>query len=365
MKSLVTAARWGTAALAAGALLATLGGAGTAGAAAPVSGTAGSVGLVVNSPVPVVSPDGTTAYVVGTDGSNTVTVQAVDTQGDTVTRQLGLGASDTSRSYPALSADGTRLYVLNGQRLSVVDTASLTLLAAVTLPDQPRPTGWTPGPTEGLVLSSDGSTVYVAQNGPETYRQYGQGRVLEFNTAQRAFTTTVQLSATNLDGLALRPNGHDLYVSGDNTVIHLNTAGSAPAVVGTIKNAPAAGFDYLAFSPDGSKLFAVSGNLTSTAGVIDPTTDTVTGTFTLTSANAQLDDPQVSPDGSVLYVTENDFTNGGSVLAVDTTTGAALPNDTVSSNEDWLYGMAVGPDNHTVYLTGTTNNNPVLEIDNY
>ncbi|MFI9271224.1 YncE family protein [Kitasatospora sp. NPDC052896] len=216
-----------------------------------------------------------------------------------------------------------------------------------------------------MALSADGRTLYVSQNGPETYRQQGQGRVLEFGTAQRAFTTGVQVAASQLGQPVLRPHSHDLYVSGDNSVLHLNTAGTTPTVVGTVQGVPATGYYDLAFTPDGGKIFALSGGVTTTAGVIDPATDTVTGTFTVTSANAVLSDLQVSPDGSTLFMLDNNYTTAGSVLAFDTTTGAAVPGDTVTSGETELYGLAVGPGNDTLYLGGTSGQTAVLQIANY
>ncbi|MEY9943466.1 hypothetical protein [Kitasatospora sp. GAS1066B] len=370
MKSPARTFRWGTAAFAVAALLGPAAGVATAAtpvtSTPPVSGNEATIAVGTEDVAPVVSPDGSKAYVVATDANNNVVVTVVDTQADTVTGQLVLGA-DQWRPYLALSADGSLLYVLNGQTLSVVDTASLTALASLTLPDQARPTGWTPGVTEGLTLSPDGSTLYLAQDGPETYRQYGQGRVLEFATAQRAFTTQVQVPASELGEVAVRPGSHDVYVGSIAGVLHLSTAGAAPSLVGTVPGTATA-YDYaLAFTPDGSRLFAVNGTGTGAGALINPATDTVTTNLRLLSGTGELDYPQVSADGSRLYVVENDYSNGPSVLAFNATTGAALPDETVSGlNEDSASGLAVGPDGGTLYVGGTVNGNTGnLQIVNY
>ena len=152
MKSHLKTARWTASALTAAALL--LPTAGVAAADAPVSGTAATVYVGASSPALVVSPDGAKAYAVVTDGGDVVRVRAVDTVSDTITGQVTLGARRTGRpgqrgyavqtgTYAALSADGSRLYALNGQSLSVVDAASLTVLATVAMPDQSLWTGAT------------------------------------------------------------------------------------------------------------------------------------------------------------------------------------------------------------------------------
>ncbi|GAB2739765.1 hypothetical protein [Kitasatospora kifunensis] len=374
MKSLAKAFRWGTAALAVAALLGPA--AGVASAATPVtavvpvtpvSGNEATITVGVGEATPAVSPDGGKAYVAAVDGNNQLVLKTVDTQADAVIGQLVLGTWQ-GRPFLALSADGSRLYVLNGLSLTVVDTASLTALASVTVPDQPRPTGWSAGSTEGLALSPDGSTLYVAQNGPQTYRQEGQSRVLEFATAQRAFTTQVQLTASELGSVVVRPGSHDVYVGSSSGVYHLSTAGAAPSLVGVVSGTAAAtAGDYeLAFTPDGTRLFTVSGTGTGAGALINPDTDTVTTNLRLLSPDGDLEYPQVSADGSRLYLVDNDLTNGPSVLVFDATTGAALPDETVSGlDESNVDGLALGPDGDTMYVTGSTSPNSALQIINY
>ncbi|MCX4744793.1 hypothetical protein OG455_04535 [Kitasatospora sp. NBC_01287] len=373
MKSRAKAFHWGTAALAVAALLGPAADvAAAAGATAadapvtPVSGNEATITVGAGEATPAVSPDGGKAYVAAVDGNNHLVLNAVDTQADTVIGKLVLGTWQ-GRPFMALSADGSLLYVLNGPNLSVIDTASLAALASVTVPDQPRPTGWSAGTTEGLALSPDGSTVYVAQNGPETYRQEGQGRVLEFATAQRAFTTQIQLTAGELGSVVVRPGSHDVYVGSNGGVFHLNVAGAAPSLVGTVPGTTTA-YDYeLAFTPDGTRLFAVNGTGSGAGALINPGTDTVTTALRLLAPDGDLEYPQVSPDGSRLYLVNEDLTNGPSVLAFDATTGAAIPAETVSGlDEDTVDGLALGPDGDTMYVTGGVSpSGTTLQIVNY
>ncbi|MEE1786398.1 hypothetical protein PUR71_26355 [Streptomyces sp. SP17BM10] len=331
-------------------------------AAAPVSGTEGIVTVGHNQAQPLVSPDGTTAYVVVTGPGNAVQVKAVDTRSDAVTRQATLATAQLGQ-VAGLSPDGTRLYVANGQQLTVLDTAALAVVATTALPDQPRPAGWTPGALTGLTVSPDGSTAYVVQNGPVTYRQYGQGRVIAFSTAQKAFTGSVQVPTSFTGTAAFRPGGHDLYVGGDAGVFHVGTAGATPTLVGTVGGTAGALDYYPVFTPDGTRLFALaSGSKGGQADVIDPAGDTVTRHLTLVGGFADLRAPQVSPDGTRLYVAKNDYTAGPSVLSVDTASGSAVAAETVSPDEDQLDGLAVGPDGHTLYVTGSIGSNGTLQI---
>ncbi|MEV7598923.1 YncE family protein [Kitasatospora sp. NPDC089797] len=352
-------------AVAAAVLLALTGTAATATAAAadaPLSGSEATIAVGARNAVPVVSPDGATAYVAVTEADNTSTVKAVDTQSGAVTARLALGTLQWG-AHIVLSADGSRLYVLDGQRLSVVDTATLTLRATVALPDQPRPAGWTQGSTSGLAFSPDGSTLYVSQSGPTAYRQNGQSRILAFATAQQAFTASVQIPAPYVGAPAARPGTGDLYVGTSQGVVHLTTAGAAPAVAATVQGTATA-LDYnLAFTPDGKRLFGLAEIGSGTSTFIDPATDTVTGTFHAGAGAEALESPQVSADGTRIYLTDSTYTSSASVLALDTATGAPVPADGAGDlDEDNLTGLALGPDGHTFYVTGTVGQTANLQI---
>lgn len=318
-------------------------------ATAPVSGNEAIVPVGAAGPEPIVSPDGTRAYVTVTDTDGSAKLKAVDTRSDTVTGQATLGTG-TWRPSLALTKDGTRLYALDAQTLSVIDTASLTVLASLALPDQPRPPGWTPGTGGGLVLGPDESTLYLVQSGPSAFRQRGNGRLLAFSTTRRAFTATVPMPTPGVGDPALRPGTADLYLGTGTGVLRLSTGGGTPTVVGSVQGVTAGG--ALVFTPDGRRLFSVNSTSAGAADLIDPATDTATAHLRLTPGYADLSDPRISADGTRLYLADNE-TSGASLLAFDTATGAALPTETTDVDEDEITGLALGPDDHTFYVAGT------------
>ncbi|MGW2255680.1 DUF5074 domain-containing protein [Kitasatospora sp. NPDC001660] len=360
MKSLARMARWGGAVVTAGALLVLVSGA--AEAAGPVAGSEATIAVGLTRAVPVVSPDGTRAYV-ATDGENrTLHVKAVDTQTDEIVGQVQVGYDNWLKGL-VLSPDGAQLYLLNMNTLTVVDAASLTVTASVTVPDQPRPDTWVAGETGSLVLSPDGSTLYVSQDGPHGFRALGNGRVLTFDTTHRAFTGSVEVPTVWAHGLTIRPDGRDLFVGGSSGVIHLNTAGPVPAVVRTIPGtATSMGYD-LALTPDGRRLLALSVGA-GQGELIDTATDTATP---LTPAgNWAKYTLRPGPDGTRFYVATASTDIGPSVVALDAATGATVPAETVNGlDEDWVTGIAVGPDGHTLYAGGyvqDTNTTANLQI---
>ncbi|MFE6056398.1 hypothetical protein ACFQ6N_37115 [Kitasatospora sp. NPDC056446] len=347
-------------ALAATALLLT----GTAArAAAPVSGTPAVITVGSGQALPSVSPDGATAYVVATQSDGTLAAEAVDTRSGQVTGTAPLGAVQ-GYLYSALSGDGSRLYVVDGLRLSVLDTAGPTVLATVALPDQPRPAGWSQGIPTAVVVSPDGAYVYVVQQGPSAWRQAGQARVLAFATAQRQFTSSLSLPAQSSATAAIRPDGRNLYVAGGSGVYHLSTAGGTLGLVGTVAGTNTGGDSAIAFGRDGRQLLAVSPEGGGTADLIDTGTDTVSRHLAFPQVNPGYP-PRLSADGSRFYLIQNGGPDSGyaAVVSVDAVTGAPYPAETVVAQEgEGLTGLAVGPDGHTLYLGGTSGTDAELEI---
>ncbi|MBV6699149.1 hypothetical protein [Kitasatospora aureofaciens] len=358
---LARTARWGAALVAAGTLLAAT--AGTAQAAGPVSGTEAVITVGNRQATPTVSPDGTTAYVVTADAKDNLVLAVVDTRSGAITGQLALGANRWT-VYTALSADGSRLYVLNYLSLSIVDVPTLTLLGTTALPDQPRPADWRVGAPGGLALSPDGSTAYVSQFGPQTAGRIAPGRVLAFAPAQRAFTASVPLPAAIPEDLAVRPDGRDLYIGSEAGVLHLDTSGGAPSVTRVVPGTETTKDSHLTLSPNGH-LFAVNGAGAGTGDEIDPATDTVTRRLTLTPGSASLLHPRVSPDGRRLYVVDNSMEKGPSVITVDTATGTVVPEEALALNEESVDGMVLGPDGHTLYAGGRVVSMGYLQILNF
>ncbi|MFF3068957.1 hypothetical protein ACFVSN_01925 [Kitasatospora sp. NPDC057904] len=345
---------------AAGAVLALTSGA--AEAAGPVSGAEAVIAVGNEVAAPVVSPDGATAYVVTATAQGGLVLKTVDTRTGATAGGLALGPNRWM-VFTALSADGSRLYVLDYLTLSVIDVRSMSLLGTTVLPDQPRPSGGSVGWPAGIALSPDGAALYVSQSGAQTVGHLGNGRVLSFATAQRAFTSAVEYPASIPGNVVVRPGGHDLYVGSEAGVVHLDLTGASPAVTRVVPGTAAGHDSQLAFSPDGTRLFAVNGANGGAGDEIDPATDTVTARFTLTTTSVDFRYPQVSPDGTRLYVVDDTIEGAGpSVYVLDTTTDTVAQGEAQALNEERVNGFAVGPDGHTLYAGGTVASTASLQI---
>ncbi|MEV7028067.1 YncE family protein, partial [Kitasatospora sp. NPDC093558] len=331
-------------------------------ASGPVSGAEAVIAVGNEVAAPVVSPDGTTAYVVTATQQGNLVLKTVDTRSGATAGGLALGRNRWM-VFAALSPDGSRLYVLNYLTLSVIDVRSMSVLGTATVPDQPRPSDESVGWPAGIALSPDGGTLYVSQAGSATVGHLGKGRVLSFATAQRAFTSSVEFPASIPGNVVVRPGGRDLYVGSEAGVVHLDLTGAAPAVTRVVPGTAAGHDSELAFSPDGARLFALNGARGGAGDEIDPATDTVTAHFTLTTNSVNFQFPQVSPDGTRLYAVDNTIEGSGpSVYVLDTTTDTVVPGEAQALNEETVNGFAVGPDGRTLYAGGTVASTANLQI---
>src|SRR5713101_3226036 len=128
----------------------------------------------------------THAYVAN-NGSNSVSV--IDTASNTVVATVGVGGLPRG---VAITPDGTRVFVTNANdnTVSVVDTASNTVVATV---------GVGAGPV-GVAITPDGTRVYVT-NAPGT-----GGFVSVIDTESNTVVTTVAREHRPL-GVAITPDG--------------------------------------------------------------------------------------------------------------------------------------------------------------
>ncbi|WP_147267327.1 YncE family protein [Streptomyces sp. SDr-06] len=299
---------------------------------------------------PLVNADGTKAYVGAIEASGTK-LYVVDTRTGEITAQVSTGAGRWAGPM-VFGARGRLVYVVTEGTLNVIDTATNTLRSSIPIPDQPRPAGSRPGSLSRMAISPDGATIYLDQTGPEDNGpSVGPSRLLVFSTARGAFTTTVPLPGESPRDIVVRPNGTDVYVSGDVGLIHLNTATAVPTVLRTIA---ATGFvDELALTPDGRRLYALS-KPDGHAALVDLTHDSVLITIDFRSDFSPVLSPAVSQDGTRLYVLVDDQRTAPKVLSYDTATNTQLPDETVTDFDvERASGLTVGPDGETMYITGT------------
>jgi YVTN family beta-propeller protein len=256
-----------------------------------------------------VSPDGSTIYVINTfDGYTSahgrVTVVSAST-GDIV-KTVTVGKEPQG---VAVSPDGSRLYVANASDWTVSVIATATNEVTDTIPLVVTPGGIGGYQPLHLVVSPDGSRVYVANH-----------------SGPWGLTVIATDSNTVIDALGF----FDLYGP---TPPNRNLLG---------------GYDVV-FSPDGGALAVSSPNSngpnTGKVSFIDPASNTITSVVT------DLNFPYgmaFSPDGSRLYVANNDPSGTVSVISMDTHT--VINVVTVGNSPT---GLSVNPMTGKIYVVNT------------
>ncbi|MFC7933821.1 IPT/TIG domain-containing protein [Streptomyces cinereoruber] len=289
--------------------LALVGVAGTAAASAPPTKKIATI-RVGDSPMYVaITPDGSSVYVVNVNGNS---VSVVDTASNTVTATIPVGQMPQAI---AATPDGSTVYVANGygNSVSVISTATNTVTQTISGLTYPS----------SLAVSHDGSELWVSSN----------STIKVISTATHAVVQTIAQASVEI---ALSPDEHYAYsleYNGALTVLD-RTAGNAK--VATIST-PGDGSD-LAVTPDGSKVYVANGQNQS-ASVIDTTTNTVTKTIPTGPGSYNL---AIMPDGSHVFVT------AGAGLAVISTATDTVASFAPAHNP---YGMVFTPDGAYAYVT--------------
>ena len=226
------------------------------------------------------------AYVTNCE-SNNVSVIDTATTPPSVVATVPVGTCPTQF---AVTPDGKHVYVLGDKNVSVIDTATNTVVATIAA----LPVGSAAG---GVAFTPDGTHLYVLNETLST--------VSVIDTATNTVVATVPVG-TYPGGVAVTPDGKHVYVTNfsSNSVSVIATAtnmvvatvgvGVDPQVVGIVPPPP--GVSFLAFNANLDIAFGTAPNqdaftlatsftLSSTAPVIKPLTDTVTlqaGTFAVT-----------------------------------------------------------------------------------
>ncbi|KAF0218757.1 MAG: YVTN beta-propeller repeat-containing [Geobacteraceae bacterium] len=292
------------------------------------------------------------------------TVSVIDTATNTVTATVTV---DQKPYGVAVNPSGGRVYVSNqtGKSISVIDTAT-NAVAKMTL-------AYTPG---GLAVNPAGTRLYVANNDNMSIS------VIDINPASANYLTvlnTATVGQNSPDGVAMRPYtpgmgasaaDNRVYVTsfGSNKVSVFNTAlletspSTAKIIDITVGN-PALPTDItapkgIAVTPDGTKVY-VANLRSNNVSVISTSSNTVTATINTSAAGTEPYGVAINPAGTKAYVSNS--ATGYSVSVID------IASDTVTGKADLTvgaspYGIAVTPSGSRV-LTANALYNNVLVID--
>lgn len=293
------------------------GGGGGGGTPAPTSGTSNTP----PSNVVVVAPGAPSGGSTSTSGGGS------SSSGGTATGQPQ-SVSVTGLSYPqGVAVYGSTLYVAN------TSGASISAIA-LTPPNYPMvsiqltyPSGAPPltQPT-GLAVSKDGTTLYVANwSGPVVNSQPGPGFIDAVNIATGAVTPLAS-GLNNPDGLVLSADGNSLFVAnhGNGQILQFSTTGANIATYPTPGTYP-----YGVYADGANNLYATNQNGTILKWAI-PTSGTPGPASTLLTFNNPCG---ITGSGGYLYVA--DYLSK-TISKVDATSGAILATSSVSPYQPFL-----------------------------
>ncbi len=258
---------------------------------------------------------------------NSHNISVIHTGTNTVVATIPLHVDD----YPyvvCVSPNGDRVYVGNrsSDKVSVINTATNTVIARISL---------VPNPLH-MVVSPNGSKIYVSSYTPSI--------VSVIDAATYSVTRVANMTA---DELCVNPEGTLLYMATGiaQTISVVNTA--ANVVQATIPMANGANPTSLASNSDGSLLYVANSGLNQVA-VINVRTQLQIKTIPITGVPPYT--LCLSPDGSRLYAL------GGNLNIINTATDSVV--GTIFS----LGGssISVSSDNRRLYLPRPNTNNVIV-----
>ncbi|WP_292387683.1 PKD domain-containing protein [Methanosarcina sp. UBA5] len=231
------------------------------------------------------------------------TVSVIDTATNTVTATVTVGSSPYG---VAVNPDGTKVYVANlgSSTVSVIDTATNTVTATVNVGNYP----W------GIAVTLDGTKVYVANLGSNT--------VSIIDTATNTVTATVPVGSVP-SGVAVTPDGKKVYVTNEYDVSVIDTKTNTVTATVPVGSSPI----EAAVNPAGTKVY-VTNSGDNTVSVIDTATDTVTTTVPIGSISMP-NGVSVTPDGTKVYVANY---GDNTVSVIDAATNTVTTTVPVGSN---------------------------------
>ncbi len=333
-----------------------------------------------------VSPDGTRAYVtLNTWGTGMVAVidTATNTVIDTDPDQPGSQniVVGTGPRGVAFSPDGTRAYVanLNSRSISIIDTATYTVLANVDVAVSATAVAVSPDGSKLYVTDGGGDTVTVlglanrapvvtapptvGTAAPDTGAVDGNLNVSDIDTLTYTLTTppakgTVVIHADGTFTYTPAPQSRlDAYTTPGPDVDSFSVAvsdGRHIPVTVTVEDIPIAAAEtlvlavvttgsspyHVAVSPDGTRAY-ISNFGSDTVTVIDAATNAVVATISVGLAPEGV---AISPDGELVYVA---IDRSNSVTVIDTATNTVIGSIGVV---DRAGSVAFSPDGTRAYV---------------
>jgi YVTN family beta-propeller protein len=261
------------------------------------------------------------AYVAN-QGSNTVSV--VDTATGTVVKTITVGTAPTA---VAATPDERFVYVTNSGsgNVMVIDTATNTVKATVKVGSSPQDVAINPAGTRAYVTNA------------------GSGTMSVINTSTNGVVATVKVGS-GPTAVAVNPNGRYVYVARSNGTVAVVDTGLFNMVTKTIQVGSSP--KDLAVSPATGKLF-VANSGSNSVSVINMANNTVTATIGVGSSPTSL---AFSPDGGVLYAAHSTDT----LTRIDTGTNTVLGSTSIdTAPEAGAHAVAVRADGRRVYITDT------------
>lgn len=280
----------------------------------------------------VITPDATRAIVTNDDYPPASNIFSVDL----TTNPISISAStslDMGSLALALTPDGATTYVddENGD-VRVLNTSDLSSITTI-------PNSEFSGNYPTLLA--------ISPTRPEGYATTRTNTVFVFNTTTNHVTGTFTLPSSSSYGIAVTPNGSEVYV-GDrdsNKIFYITPSdGSIHTITGS---ATAVSTNTIAIAPDGTAAYVIQ-QLVSNDSVltkIDTSTHTVIGEFAIPSELFEPAFIAITPDGKTAYITDRGIEIPAQYVAsIDTTSGSSSLLQLSTAHESSLIGIAITPD---------------------
>lgn len=255
------------------------------------------------------------AYVANS-GSNSVSV--INGSTNSVSATVSVGANP---DIVVVSPDGSKAYVSHGGTISIIHTATNTVVGSINS-----------GGAIDMAFTNDGVKLYILT-----------GLNLRFyNTLTNTLSPSYAVS--NAAGMAISPQGDKVYIACMNNRLKIFDVFSQSFIErGFIGNSP----KEVAISPDGKRLF-IANSTSNTVTVLDALTNNLVSTLSPGTTPKGI---AISPDGTRVYVSNAGSAN---VRVIDAVNGTNLNTIAVGTTPA---GLSVSADGTKLYVANEGSNN--------